>query len=102
MYREQDSRRWQFGRVLFFVASLALLFYLAFAALHSEYGLIRLIQIEEQEIRLRLELAGVRTERAAIAAKTTQLSGERPDLDLLDERARQVLGLGRPDELLIR
>jgi cell division protein FtsB len=102
MYREHESRRRQFGGVLFFLVSLALLLYLAFAALHSEYGLIRLVQIEEREARLQEELAELRAARAAIASKTAQLSGDRPDLDLLDERARQVLGLGRPDELLIR
>jgi cell division protein FtsB len=102
MYREPESRRRQFGGVLFFVVSLALLLYLAFAALHSEYGLIRKIQIEEQEARLREEMAGLRVERTVLAAKVAQLSGDRPDLDLLDERARRVLGLGRPDELMLR
>jgi cell division protein FtsB len=102
MYREPESRRRQLSGVLFFLVSLALLLYLAFAALHSEYGLIRLVQIEEREVRLQDELAGLRAERAAIESKVAQLSGERPDPDLLDERARQVLGLGRPDELLIR
>jgi cell division protein FtsB len=102
MYREPELRRRQVGGVLFFVVGLALLLYLAFDALHSDYGLIRLIQIKEQEARLRQELTELRIERAAIASKTAQLSGDRPDLELHDERARQVLGLGRPDELLMR
>jgi cell division protein FtsB len=102
MYREPDSRRRQLGGVLFFLVSLALLLYLAFAALHSDYGLIRLVQVEEREAALQRELAGLRAEREAMASRTARLSGDRPDLDLLDERARRVLGLGRPDELLIR
>ena len=102
MYREPETRRRQFGGLLFFVVALALLLYLAFAALHSEYGLIRLVQIEQQESRLREELAGLRAETADVASRTAQLSGDRPNLDLLDERARRVLGLGRPDELLVR
>ena len=78
MYREPESRRRQLGGVLFFLVSLALLLYLAFAALHSEYGLIRLVQIEEREARLQQELSGLRAERAAIASKTAQLSGRPP------------------------
>jgi cell division protein FtsB len=102
MFREPELRRRQFGGVLFFVTMAALLLYLGFAALHSEHGLIRLVQVEADEARLTEELAALRAERAAIAARTAQLSGERPDLDLLDEQARRVLGLGRPDELMIR
>jgi cell division protein FtsB len=37
-----------------------------------------------------------------IANKTLRLSAGSLDLDLLDEQARKVLGLGRPDELIIR
>jgi pyruvate dehydrogenase E1 component alpha subunit len=38
----------------------------------------------------------------AFANKTAQLSPQSLDLELLDEQARKVLGLARPDELLIR
>ena len=50
----------------------------------------------------RSELAALQAERAAIANKTERLSTEHLDLDLLDEQARKVLGLGRPDEIIIR
>ena len=102
MYRELELRRRQVGEVLFFVAMAALLAYLAFAALHSEHGLIRLVRVEEREDGLRKNLAALRAQRAEIASGTARLSGDQPDLDLLDERARQVLGLGRPDEMIVR
>ena len=76
--------------------------YLSFAALQGEHGLLSLFRIEAQETRLREELASLQTERARIANKTERLSTERLDLDLLDEQARRVLGLGRPDEIIIR
>lgn len=100
--RELEIRRRQFGGLLFFVVVAAVLAYLAFAALHSEHGLFRLVQVEEQERKLTATLATVRAERMEIAARTAELSGDRPALDLLDEQARRGLGLGRPDELLIR
>ena len=81
---------------------IALMGYLTFAALQGEHGLFRLFQIEAQEKRLAAELATLRADAEAIANKTRRLSTETLDLDLLDEQARKVLGLGRPDEILIR
>ena len=72
------------------------------AALQGEHGLFRLFQIEAQEKRLQAELAKLTAEREAIANKTHRLSSATLDLELLDEQARRVLGLGRPDEMLIR
>ena len=59
-------------------------------------------RFEAQESRLRVELTELRAERETIANKTRRLSSATLDLDLLDEQARKVLGLGRPDELIIR
>ena len=47
-------------------------------------------------------LAALEAERDALANKTERLSRGEIDLDLLDEQARRVLGLGRPDEIIIR
>lgn len=86
----------------FAVGTIALMAYLTFAALQGEHGLFRLFQIEAQEKRLTAELAELRAAREAIANKTERLSSGDLDLDLLDEQARRVLGLGRADEILIR
>jgi len=97
-----EPRKSGFGGVVFAVVVIALMSYLTFAALQGEHGLFRLFRIEAQETRLEAELAGLRAERAAIENKTRRLSTDTLDLDLLDEQARRVLGLGRPDEILIR
>ncbi len=76
--------------------------YLCFAALQGEHGLLSLFRIEAQEARLHGELAELRIERETISNKTRRLSTDHLDLDLLDEQARRVLGLGRPDEIMIR
>jgi cell division protein FtsB len=99
---EAEPRRSGIGGAIFAVAVIGLMGYLTFAALQGEHGLFRLFQIEAQEKRLRAELEALRAERAAIENKTRRLSSESLDLDLLDEQARRVLGLGRPDEILIR
>jgi cell division protein FtsB len=101
MYHDPEPRRGTFGSV-FAIVVVALMGYLSFAALQGEHGLLSLFRIEAQETRLREELAALQTERVRIANKTERLSIERLDLDLLDEQARKVLGLGRPDEIIIR
>jgi cell division protein FtsB len=101
-YLDHDARRGGVGGAVFAVVVIALMAYLTFAALQGEHGLFRLFQVEAQEKRLQAELTQLRAERAAIANKTRRLSGAGLDLDLLDEQARRTLGLGRPDEIIIR
>jgi cell division protein FtsB len=84
------------------VAVIALTCYLTFAAVQGEFGLFRLFQVEGQEQALAEELAELSRERAALANLTGRLFGDHLDLDLLEERARQVLGLVHRDEIVIR
>ncbi len=102
MYLESEPRRNSIGSGIFAVIVIALMCYLTFAALQGEHGLFSLFRVEAQEVRLRNELGQLQLERAAISNKTLRLSTEDLDLDLLDEQARKVLGLGRPDEIIIR
>lgn len=102
MARYIEKRRRGFAGGVFAIAVISLMSYLSFAALQGEYGLFRLFQIEAEENRLRAELEDIRLQSSAIANKTRRLSGDRIDLDLLDEQGRKVLGLGRPDEIIIR
>jgi len=102
MYPESDTGRSGLGGAVFAAVLIAMMGYLTFAALQGEHGLFRLFQIEAQETRLEAELAELKSERILIANKTRGLSEETLDLDLLDERARSVLGLARADEILVR
>ena len=74
----------------------------AHAGLQGDLGLAALRETEAEERRLRIELAELRAEREALANKVLRLSDRYLDLDLLDERARAVLGLVRGDELVVR
>ena len=102
MHYEPEPRRTGVGGAVFAIAVIAMIAYLALAAFQGEHGLFSLFRIEAQEARLRAELSALQAERAAILNKTQRLSTESLDLDLLDEQARKVLGLGRPDEMIIR
>ncbi len=102
MQQDIEARRGGLGGAVFSVVAIALMAYLTFAALQGEHGLFRLFQIEAQEMRLHAELTDLRAAREAVANKVLRLSSGTLDLDLLDEQARRTLGLGRPDEILIR
>lgn len=76
--------------------------YFTFAAVQGDHGLFRRIQIEAQEEELIRERDRLAAELAEMRNKTRRLSNEFLDLDLLDERARLVLGRLRPDEIVFR
>ncbi|ABV93893.1 hypothetical protein Dshi_2157 [Dinoroseobacter shibae DFL 12 = DSM 16493] len=76
--------------------------YFVFHAVQGEYGLFNRVQAEAEEARLRAELALLQGELRALENKTLRLSDQFLDLDLLDERARDVLGYARPNEIVIR
>ena len=57
---------------------------------------------EQEQRRLEAERDEMREERARLENLVERLGASSLDLDLLDERARALLGRGRPDEIVIR
>ena len=86
---------------LFSIGAFAGVWFFAFHALQGEYGLFALIQADSRVGGLEVELAEVRSRRIEAENRTRRLSDDYLDVDLLDERARIVLGYARHDELLI-
>lgn len=90
------------GMMIYFALALTAGTYFTFAAVQGDYGLFRRAQIEAEQKELEAELAALKTEIALMENRTLRLSDDFLDLDLLDERAREVLGLIRADEIVIR
>jgi len=90
------------GTVLYFAVVFSLGIYFTFAAVQGDYGLFRRVQINAEAVTLRQDLDRLQDRVAVYANKTHRLSDDYLDLDLLDEQARSVLGMTRPDELVIR
>lgn len=90
------------GVVLFFAIVFALGTYFTFASVQGDFGLFRRIQIEAEAKALAEERDRLATEVAQLRNVTRRLSDEFLDLDLLDQQARDVLGLVRADEVIIR
>ncbi len=76
--------------------------YFTFATVQGDFGLFNRVRIEAEADDLRVERARLEAEIAVLANKTRRLSDDFLDLDLLDEQARSVLGLVRPDEVVLR
>ena len=87
--------------IIFLLAALASL-YFAFAAVQGPSGLMRRIQLQAETEQLRADRDALQAEVDRMKNLTHRLSDDYLDIDLLDERAREVLGLMRPDEVIIR
>jgi len=76
--------------------------YFTFAALEGDFGKFRQMQLNAQKQALQSELLVADAERSIVENRVRRLSDGYLDLDLLDERARKVLGLMRADEIVIQ
>ncbi|MBS0124261.1 FtsB family cell division protein [Thetidibacter halocola] len=91
-----------FGVLVFFAVALSLSAYFIFAAVQGDYGLFRRAEIQVEAGALRAELAGLEADVERMENLTRRLSDEFLDPDLLDQQARDVLGLIRTDEIVVR
>jgi cell division protein FtsB len=90
------------GAAFGIAAFLCVCGYFAFAAIQGEFGHLKRVEIESEGHYLELQLADLREERQIIENKTKRMSDGFLDLDTLDEQARKVLGMARPNEIIIR
>jgi cell division protein FtsB len=90
------------GTVIYFAVVFGLGAYFTFAAVQGDYGLFRRAEIDAKSRELRTQLEQLEQKVARMENLTLRLSDSYLDLDLLDEQARDVLGLLRNDEIVIR
>lgn len=83
--------------VLFFLGA-----YFTFTAVQGDYGIFQRVQVEAEIEALRAEFDLIEQDVAQMRNKTRRLSDDYLDLNLLDEQARDILGMMRADEILIR
>ncbi len=76
--------------------------YFTFAAVQGNHGVLSRMEIDARTLELKAERDRLARELAALENRTRRLSDDFLDLDLLDERARAVLGYARADDLVIR
>lgn len=96
------AKRAPLGVLLYFAGALMLGLYFTFAAVQGDYGLFKRAEIDAERRALTDELALLQSEVDRLENLTRRLSDTYLDLDLLDEQARDVLGMVRADEIVIR
>ena len=98
-----DRINWkQFAVPAGYILLVGVIAIFAHSGLQGDHGLAAFRDASVEERRLQAELASVQAEREAMDNKVRRLSDRYLDLDLLDERARSVLGLVRREEIVIR
>lgn len=90
------------GTLFYFLGMLMLGLYFTFAAVQGDFGVFKRAEVMAENRALSAELELLETEVARMENLTHRLSDNFLDLDLLDEQARDVLGLIRADEIVIR
>lgn len=96
------ARKPAIGLVVSFSVIFALGTYFTFASVQGDFGLFRRIQIEAEHEALLRQRDMLQLQVTQMRNKTHRLSDEFLDLDLLDQQARDVLGLVRSNEVVIR
>lgn len=71
-------------------------------AIQGDFGLFAIIANEAEENTLVAELSEARQERARLENRVARLGEGYLDIDMLDEAARNVLGLIGGDEVTLR
>ena len=97
--------RWDWGQIVapvFYILLIAVLAVFGHSGLQGEHGLAALREAQALERDLTDELAEIGDERRARENLVRRLDDRYLDLDLLDERARAILGYVRREELVIR
>jgi cell division protein FtsB len=75
--------------------------YFAYHSIEGDRGLFALIRLSEQIQEARVHLDELSAERKALERRVSNLRPDHLDPDMLDERARLILNLARPDEIII-
>lgn len=83
------------------VLASGVLAYFGHHATSGSLGLASKQQYEEKIASLEAELSALETRRAALEKKTAMLRDGSLERDMIDEQARRLLGVTRPNEIVI-
>lgn len=83
------------------VLCLVLVGYFAYHLVNGERGGIALLQLNQQIQEAKANAAFLAKERAQLESRVALMRPDQLDPDMLGERARVMLGMGHPDEVVI-
>ena len=100
MWTRQHKKR-KTGILIVPAITIAFLSYFGFHAWHGQYGINSKYQLEDRLVVLQAELDRVRGQRLAMERRVQLLQDGSLERDMLDQQARYMLDLARPDEVVI-
>ena len=91
-------------RSLYVFRAVILLFgvYLAYHAFHGDHGLLAHAEVQERVTTLETELVELTERREHLMDRVEAMGGDDLDGDLIDQHARQMLGLIGTGERILR
>jgi len=89
------------GQIAGPVIGMTVVVYFAYHAVQGDRGLLALGKLRGEVNALQAQVLDVRNERFELQNKVHMLRPETLDPDLLEERARVLLGFGKPDEWIV-
>lgn len=89
------------GQIIGPVAGITMVVYFAYHSIQGDRGFIVLGKLERQVSELRVELNAIRETRSKIENRVALLRPDNLDADMLEERARIVLGYTRSDDVIL-
>jgi cell division protein FtsB len=75
--------------------------YFGYFALYGRHGLVNYAKVQREAELRQNDLDRIARERATLERRVNLLKPESIDPDLLEERARETLGLSGPNELVL-
>ncbi len=96
-----DQVRFRLRQALPVALFLVAIFYFGYHTLEGDHGLFKLQEVEAQMIEVEAKAALLEAKKESLQRKVASLRKDNLDLDLLDERARAVLGYQEPGEIVI-
>ena len=75
--------------------------YFVYYAVHGDRGVLAKHQIQGQIAEAKRTLAEVKDERTRLEIRADRLRADRLDIDLLEERAREMLNYAHPRDVVV-
>jgi len=88
-------------RALFPAFCTIVIAYFAYHAINGNRGLIAWQKLKLEMVELQQELDTLRAERTRLEQRVSLMQPGNIDPDMLDQRAREILNLSRPDEITV-
>ena len=76
--------------------------YFVYHSIEGDRGLLAYVRLNERLTEAKAQLEEIQAERKALEHRVDLLRTDGLDPDMLDERARAVLGYSRPDDVIIQ